>query len=443
MIVSDKFLIGIAPLVKSTYFESTYARVVSIWVIEYYQRYKESPKKNIKEIYKRKKKGMRNEEETGIVAEFLASLSDDWNGKEIQNIQYALNSAIHYLKLKSLQRLKEKIDDAINDSNPVIGEQSVAKYYRVEAKSGEGISIFKNPTEITEAFLTENEVLFSFPGALGRICGNFLRGDLVAFLGAPNRGKTWWLLYTAIRASLLGLKSVFFTLEMPKHQIIRRAWTSLLGQPRERMKISMPFFEKENDKFLFKEKKITKDKMNVSDVKTKQKNFKSQLRAGDLKIVPVPAYSTTVDEFEAHLDNMEHYDNYIPDVVVIDYADIVSPPKEIRGDYRHQIDGIWKKLRGLAQERNILVVSASQADRGSLKKDANEWNIAEDIRKLAHVSKLMVLNQSKEEYEKNIMRIRQLKERDGRKDTRQAVVLQCLDIGRPYLDSKFDYEVVY
>jgi len=35
------------------------------------------------------------------------------------------------------------------------------------------------------------EYMFRFPGVLGEVIGDFARGDLVAFLGFANRGKTW------------------------------------------------------------------------------------------------------------------------------------------------------------------------------------------------------------------------------------------------------------
>jgi hypothetical protein len=444
MIVSTPFLREISLIVKSKYFESTYAQIVSIWILEYWEKYKEAPGKNIQDIYLSKRKKLRDEEEAETIAEFLKRLSKDWESLRVQNPVYSVESAVQYLKLKSLERAKEKLDEAIAADDPLSGEQIISNYTRVETSSGEGVSLLRDSAQISNAFLMEEERLFRLPGDLGIVTGDFLRGDLSAILGAPNRGKTWWLWYTGQRAALMGLKVVFFTLEMTKAQIVRRGWQSLIGAPRKTGKVEIPYFEfnEEDEKYIIKIRKEKKQGVVIEDITKKQANYRRQLRTGDIRIIPALAYSTTVDDIEAHLDNLDHYDQYIPDVVVVDYADIVASPS-VRSEYRHQLDVIWKHLRRIAQQRNIAVITASQTDRSSLKKDATGANVAEDIRKLAHVSKMMVLNQSPDDYKMGIMRISQIKERDGRRNWHQAIVLQCLDIGRPYLDSKIDDKVDY
>jgi hypothetical protein len=147
-----------------------------------------------------------------------------------------------------------------------------------------------------------------------------------------------------------------------------------------------------------------------------------------------------VGQLNTHLDNWLYYDGFVPDVIIVDYADILAP--DSRGEYRHQLDGIWAGLRRMAMERNALVVTASQAEKGTFHSDISETSVAEDIRKLAHVTAMVGLNQTKDEYEKGVMRISQIAIREDRKATKQAVALQCLDIGRPLLDSRFLDEVV-
>jgi hypothetical protein len=95
----------------------------------------------------------------------------------------------------------------------------------------------------------------------------------------------------------------------------------------------------------------------------------------------------------------------------------------------------------MAQERNALVVTASQASRAAFSNDAEVKDIAEDIRKVAHVSKLISLNQTKEERDVGVVRVHQLIERDDRLGSVPVVVLQCLDIGQVCLDSKLQFEV--
>jgi len=446
MIINSDFLRRIVPVVKPKYFESIYGRLVSEWVIEYFNEFKEAPEKHIQDIYNRKSKFIREEEEVEIVKEFLLQLSKDWEKqKKIQNIDFVIKNSIHFLKIRSIFLLKNKLESALLDSDPLGAESEIANFSRVESSATEGISILKDDRKICAAFLSEEEYMFSFPGVLGEIIGPFMRGDLAAFLAFAKRGKTWWQWYVGQLAMYFGFKVVFFTLEMTENQIIRRGWISLTAQSRKSMELNIPYFSKideedEKSKWEVLFKKEKKEGVDLPNIKKLQQHFRKQFRSGGIKIIPLLAYSATVEDIEAHLDNMYYYEEYIPDVVIIDYADIIAPSKSWN-EYRHQIDDIWKKLRRIAQERNILMVTASQAGRRASKKDATEETIVEDIRKIAHTSKMVSINSDLEDQKLSACRIAQLAERDGRRNYRQALVLQCLSIGRPYLDSRYNDEV--
>jgi hypothetical protein len=106
------------------------------------------------------------------------------------------------------------------------------------------------------------------------------------------------------------------------------------------------------------------------------------------------------------------------------------------------LNDIWRGLRNIARDRNILVVTASQAAKDTFDRDMKEGDVAEDIRKIAHCTSALGLNQRKDEKEKGIMRVRQLAIREGRQVMDQAVILQCLDIGKPCLDSRLLKECI-
>lgn len=442
MIVDTRFLREIMPVIKIEYLESSYAKLLFKWIKEYWNTYKESPGKNIQDIYLHKSQTIKNEDDTELIGEYLQNLSDDY--EKLTNVKYSIKKAVLYLKVQSLKYIKEKIESSIKANDPLYGEKSITDYVRVEKPQGEGVSLLRDNGKIVSAFLMEDEKLFTFPKELGKVVGNFIRGDLVAYLAASGRGKTWWQLYTAITSLYHGYRSVFFTLEMPENQIVRRAWQSLTNTPKEDTVVKLPHFispEKKNGKYKIGYEEISKKSFDKRNISEKQKTYRLQFKGGDIKIIAVPAYSATTDDIEAYLDNLDYYDSYIPDVIVIDYADLIKPNTN-RLDYRHQLDIIWKSLRRMAQERNALVVTASQTDRSSFSKDAGEINIAEDIRKIAHVSKMLVINQNKEDYKEQAVRISSLKERDEKRYIQEVVVLQCLDIGLCFVDSKYRNKVI-
>jgi hypothetical protein len=213
-------------------------------------------------------------------------------------------------------------------------------------------------------------------------------------------------------------------------------WHTLAGLPIKPDTITMPYFNNSEIGF----KKESMKGIDLSEVEKIQQRYKKYTRTGEMKLITYPSDGGSIKDIETELFNLEYYEGFIPDVLVVDYADILKPDSD-RMEYRHQLDSTWKSLRGLAQEKSILVVTGSQTNRGGMYRDARGDDVAEDIRKLAHVTKMISLNQNEKEKEDGIMRIEAMVQREGRMFNGQIVVLQCYDIGRPYLDSRFKKDV--
>lgn len=443
MATSTEFLRAIIPSVRPEYFKSSYARLVATWIAEYWGDYKKAPNADLQAVYQRKINELGDDEETQDALDaFLIRLSKDYaEGPEQVNIPFVIKEAIGYMKMRSLEDLRDKLEVAIIEKDTLGGEQLISNFMRVEAIGDSGVSLMRDHAKIAAAFLEEDEALFTLPGDLSAF-GNFVRQDLVAFLAASKRGKSWWAMYCAQVAMYRGWKVVYFNLEMAAKQPIRRFWTMIMGQPRKTADTTIPFFEETEDstearKMYRVESKIEKrEGMDLSKIATQQRNFRRMTRSGNIRIVSLPAYSATIEDIEAHLDNLTYYDRFIPDVIIIDQGDLVAPSKGFKGEYRHMLDDIWKKMRRMAQERDALVISPTQGGRASFKKDAAEDDIAEDIRKITHVSKMIAINMSKKDREMGVCRLQMLAERDGVMRSEQVICLQALDIGKVCLDSR-------
>lgn len=449
LITSKDFCKTIVPILNIKILKTKYAQIVAQWVKDYYTTYEDAPGALIQQIFHDRKHSLNNDELVDSISEFLLSISKKFDEDGIINVEYNIEQGIKYLKIRSLELHKEKIEEAIILDDPIKGEAAISDFSRIGKPSGEGASILHDAGAIIDAFTLENEYLFTFPGALKQTIGSPMRGDLIAYLGKPKGKKSWALQFTAETAMSYGCKVAFITLEMRLPQIIRRAWQSLNACPSMPMTVSVPYFDivskgqTEDEDIYTVENKITEKKpVDLTDVKHFQSMMKRKFRGGDIRYVAFPAYSATVEDIIAHLDVMEHFDNYAPDVVIIDYADLIKAGKNAGTEYRHQLDYVWKALRALAQSKNILVVTASQSNRSGLSGDLTLEHIAEDVRKLAHVSMLIALNQSKIEKTKNIMRMSTLLKRDDAANSAdEASILQQLSIGKFYLDSRFTKNV--
>jgi hypothetical protein len=155
-----------------------------------------------------------------------------------------------------------------------------------------------------------------------------------------------------------------------------------------------------------------------------------------------PNDTLTVKQIEARCDAWKQEDGFIPDMICIDYADILTSEKEM--EERPKQNKIWKGLRRLSQNKTFgmpLVVTATQADAYSYEKARLKMkNFSEDKRKFGHATCFLSLNQDPDGREKKIgiLRIGILALREGDYNIQDEVtVLQNLRRGRPFIASYF------
>ena len=159
----------------------------------------------------------------------------------------------------------------------------------------------------------------------------------------------------------------------------------------------------------------------------------------NLRTINYPRFGASVSDINRELNMLELIEGFIPDVIVVDYADILKPEK-IAAD-RFGIDEIWKMLSAMSAERRALVITASQGNRGSLhKSNVEDTDLAEWIGKLGHVDLFCALHQTKEEKRLGVIRWGVLAHRHQDFDPdRNVIVLQNLRVGQQNLDSHMSY----
>jgi len=150
-----------------------------------------------------------------------------------------------------------------------------------------------------------------------------------------------------------------------------------------------------------------------------------------------PNDTLSLKKIKGLLDVWERQRDFIPDVIIIDYADLLVT--ETKMEERAKQNEIWKGLRNLSQHKYCLVVTATQGDAKSYKKYLLDLdNFSEDKRKYDHVTAMYGLNQDPDNREKNIglIRLNELIIRDGSFDVnRQVYLLQNLYRGVPIISS--------
>ncbi len=440
LITSEKFCREICPILNPRLLEVEYSRTVAGWIKDFYNNFKKAPQKDILKLYRAHCEEIHDEDLQENILTFIEKVCKDYDNLKSFNDDFVLQETIKYLKGRSLKNLSEDIDAYLTSGDVDKAENTITKYKSVEKSSGKAVSLLHNTEAIVNSFTQDDELLFKFPGAYGAVVGDVHREDFISYLAPMKRGKTFALMDAGVEAVKNGLKVLHVSLEMSEHQMNKRYWTSLSGQlNKDNDDINYSYFEKEDDKYVIKHKIISRKAVSIADIRKKQNNLKRLFRGGDIRVLAVPAYSLTVEALDIELDRLLQQEQYVPDVIIVDYADIMSPSD--KSDYRNQLDGIWKRLRGLAQKRKAVVFTASQSGRASIDKNVDSKDIAEDIRKLAHITSMVSLNQTPIEKKEGILRLKQLAVREGEAEFREAICTQCLSIGRIVTDSHFDDEV--
>ena len=86
---------------------------------------------------------------------------------------------------------------------------------------------------------------------------------------------------------------------------------------------------------------------------------------GKLIIKEYPTRSASIQTIKNHIEKLKRR-NFSPDMIIVDYGDLIRPEKGGKDEKRHQLETIYEELRGIAQLNACPVWTASQTNRSGL-----------------------------------------------------------------------------
>lgn len=256
----------------------------------------------------------------------------------------------------------------------------------------------------------------------------------VSFLIAPTgKGKSWFLLNT-VKAAIQNHHHVLYvTLEMSPDIAAKRLLQCMFALTANEAKtIRTPIFildEKNNLTIDYRELQRESIITQSSIVSKRIKDAKSWPR---VVIKSFPSGSLTVNGFDAYLQYLKKEKNFVPDVVALDYAELM---KLDSANMRIDIGRLWVSLRGNAVERDYALVSASQGNKESdTAKTVYRSMVAEDWSKVGTADVVYTYSQTPEEQKLGLSRILIAKSRDS-EDRIMLLNSQSYQTGQFSLDS--------
>ena len=452
MIVDDGVLARLSgKWVKEGLFNSRWANIVGGWCCAYFEKYGKAPAAATVGLFETWCEENNDKDTISLVERFLEGLSADYEAlaKE-SNTDFLIDLAGEYFDKIRLSKLAENIQADLDRGDVAKARSRADKSTRIEIGATAGVDVLRDMTAIKRAFARKSDPLIVYPGALGNFFKDALERDaLIAVQGPEKRGKTWWLLDIAWRAMQQGRKVAFFEVgDMSEGQIMLRFMTRACKRPLKATEEGKPVrfptaidklpdasfasvdFEEHNypNKLGWKEAKAACEKL-----------LKKQKEGGSL--LRLSTHSNGTIGVPGMMSIVESWDRSgwgIPDVVVIDYADLLSPPNGAL-ESRDQINATWKGLRRISQDYHSLCVTATQADADSYDTETMTMgNFSEDKRKNAHVTGIFGINQTSVEKSMGLQRLNWLALREGEfTSDMQCHVAGCLSIANPAILSTF------
>ena len=376
-ILSDqKFISTISDILEPQYFDSE----ANKWLVEnikkYFFEYKTVP---TLEVLKIKIDSISNDI---LQISVIENLKESWRNRESTDLKFVQEQTIEFCKnqviknaiMESVDLLEhgkyEEIKSIVDEAMKAGAERDLGHDYvdgLEERLTKSTRDTIETPWEVI------NEVM---DGGLGK-------GELGVIVAPAGIGKSWTLQAIGANSLKQGKTVIHYTLELNQNYVGLRYDTVISGVPTSNIK-----FYKE-------------------DVKKKIDNIE-----GRLLIKYYPTRSATVQTLASHLNQLE-LQGIIPDVVIVDYADILRDVSNYK-EMRHQLGNIYEDLRGLAGEVEVPIWTASQANRSSLEEDVIDASkVAEAYSKVMTADFILSVSRKVEDKIANTGRFHVIKNRFG------------------------------
>jgi len=272
---------------------------------------------------------------TGVDLKHVPALTEDhysWFMAEFEG--FTRRNELERAILKSADLLEK------GDYDPV--EKLIKDAVQISLTKDMGTDYFLDPRARLLAIKSNNgQVSTGWPTLDKRLFGGMNRGELNIFAGGSGSGKSLFMQNIAINWCTQGLNGVFLTLELSEGLCAMRMDSMVAN---------------------CSTKEVFKD-LDTVEMKVKMVGKKS----GALRIKYMPAQSN-VNQIRSYLKELQVQTGLRVDFIMVDYLDLVMPvsAKVSPNDLFVKDKYVSEELRNLARELNILMITASQLNRGAV-----------------------------------------------------------------------------
>jgi len=289
----------------------------------------------------------------------------------LQEREYTVDRVADFLTRQELIELNRVVRTEISSPERALIAPVSQQFCKLTAMAGggdvDGTFLFRDLEQMVISKESEARVPTGFKRLDRALGGGLSESELGLVLAPPGRGKSALLIQFGASAVRLAKKVLHVTFELSEKKVRIRYVATL--------------------------SKIEKDDLydNQERAKRKLRGIKRVVLPADVHIHEWPSKYCTVDMLRGYILTLQWREEFDPDLVIVDYADLLRAESFQRtGEHRHILGALYESLRGLAMELKKGIWSASQSNRPSLSKPiVSIGDIAESFEK-AMVSDVVI-----------------------------------------------------
>ena len=385
------FLVFSADVIDPAYFDDK----VLIWffttMVNHYRKYNESPHKNYieNELLKAASSKSIKQEEFESFSEVFKELDE-----AVLSEQYVREEVIRFCKTQATKKAILEIGEMLYSEDDGVWDTIGKKIDDARSVGSSAMDLGLNyiatvedraaRREFEDELMKASSGIYDLDLLLG---GGIETQQMIIWMGGTGAGKSLALAGAAKKAFTERLKVIYYTLELSE-DIIARRFDSCFS------KIPMSDLTGNATRV-------------VHEVKRWGRRY-----GENLIIKQYAPRQASVNTIRAHLTMLSN-SGFKPDVVVVDYLDLLKPLTSYNDEYA-DLGAVATDLRGLAVDFDVPLMTATQVNRAGMQSDVVELvHVSDSLKKLFVADIVVAICRNRDEKNQNRARIFIAKNRNG------------------------------
>lgn len=413
----------------------TYRRIAET-AFEYIAKYSQPPGRHLPDLME---DALRKGEEGKLLNQTIDAM--DRLYKEIQ-ADYVMAEIDHFVRKREMTMALEAASEALQQDDLQKAQDALYEQNVITSPHTPGIWLTDAPRMLSVLDQHDDDFISCGVDALDDRGVHLEPKTMTVLIAPPKRGKSWWLIEVGKRALMHGKSVLHITLENSEQLTARRYMQALFSMTKDKaQQIRSAVFIKDEQGY-----PVSVDfnnRMTEGLKTTPRARLARRLRGFSTRarflIKEFPTATLSIPSLNAYLDVLSRQHNFRPDVLLIDYPDLMAIDKN---NLRVALGQTFQQLRGIFVARNIAGATVTQGGRvASTAHTVTSNMVAEDFSKIATADTILTYSQSMEERRAGIARIMVAEARDA-EDKWIAAISQNYATGQFCLDSAFLTEVL-